>query len=153
MKIIDIRGLSDDAIVGREHGAARIFIWCTAAPAGHVVGLHHHNGEELCRVLSGRVRFRVGDDVRDLGAGAIAIIHPGVVHGYVVLEDAEIEIYGEIDSGIFVTTQEPDGSTRATEIFVRDVPWSRVPDSDDAYIARREQLDRFRREYKQQPFA
>jgi hypothetical protein len=153
MNIIDIRVLSDDAIVGRDHGASRIFIWCTAAPSGHVVGLHHHNGEELFRVLSGKIRLRVGEDVSELRSGGVAIINPGVVHGYVVLEDAELEFYGEIGSGVFIPSIGSDGSHSVTEIFVRDVPWSRMPDSDHDYISREEQLRRFRAEYQQQPFA
>jgi quercetin dioxygenase-like cupin family protein len=153
MNIIDIHGLSDDAIVGREHGASRILIWCTAAPVGHVVGLHHHNGEEFCRVLSGKVRYRVGDDVRACGPGAIIIVSPGVTHGYVVLEDAELEFYGEIGSGVFVTEPGAEGTPTEREIFVRDVPWSRVPDSGSDYISREEQLRRFRKDYQESPFA
>jgi uncharacterized cupin superfamily protein len=153
MNIIDIHGLSDDAIVGREHGASRIFIWCTAAPTGHVVGLHHHNGEEFCRVLSGKVRYRVGDDVRECGPGAVVIVSPGVTHGYVVLEDAELEFYGEIGSGVFVTETDGNGTRREREIFVRDVPWSRIPDSGRDYISREEQLRRFRMDYQERPFA
>jgi mannose-6-phosphate isomerase-like protein (cupin superfamily) len=153
MNVIDIRGFSEDAVVGPDNGATRLFIWCTTAPAGQVVALHHHLGEELIRVLYGKLRFRVGDQIRDVGAGEVVIVAPGAVHGYVTLEDAEIEVYGEIGAGIFVTTQGPDGTTSEQEIFVRDVPWSRAPTDDSKYISRSEQLERFRERYKEQPFA
>ena len=52
MNVIDIRGFTEDAIVGPQNGATRVFIWCTTVQAGHVVGLHKHLGEELSRVLS-----------------------------------------------------------------------------------------------------
>jgi hypothetical protein len=130
-----------------------LFIWCTTAPAGQVVALHHHLGEELIRVLYGKLRFRAGDQVRDLGPGEVVIVEPGIVHGYITLEDAEIEVYGEIGAGFFVSTDSPDGSTHVEEIFVRNVPWSRVPADDGQYITRAEQLERFRAHYKARPFA
>ena len=152
MNVIDIRGFSEDAVVGPDHGATRLFIWCTTAQAGQVVGMHRHLGEELIRVLYGKLRFRVSDQVRDVGPGEVVIVEPGVPHGYVTIEDAEIEVYGEIGSGIFVTREREDGTPFEEEIFVRDVPWSRVPDSEDKYISRSEQLDRFRTRYLENPF-
>ena len=153
MNVIDIRGFSEDAIVGPNNGATRLFIWCTTAQAGQVVGLHHHLGEELIRVLYGKLRFRVGDQVRDIGPGEVVIVDPGTVHGYVTLEDAEIEVYGEIGSGIFVTVEDGDGSTREEEVFVRNAPWSRAPTDESQYITRAEQLRRFRARYEASPFA
>lgn len=152
MNVIDIRGFSEDAIVGPANGATRLFIWCTMAPAGQVVALHHHLGEELIRVLNGKLRFRVGDEIRDIGPGEVVIVDPDTPHGYVTLEDAEIEVYGEIGAGIFVSVPTPDGTTHETEVFVRDVPWSRVPADQQMYISRTEQLERFRTWYEAQPF-
>ena len=146
MYVIDLHGFSDDAIVGPEHGATRIFIWCTTAVAGHVVGLHYHQGEEISRVLYGRLRFRVGDEVREVGAGEVVIIPPGVDHAYRVLEDAAIESYGEIGSGIFSRIRQLDGSYEAQEVYVREVPWSRVPPPGKAYVSREDQLRRFRQQ-------
>ena len=153
MNVIDIRGFSEDAIVGPDNGATRLFIWCTTAPAGQVVALHHHLGEELIRVLYGKLRFRAGDQVRDVGPGEVVIVEPGVIHGCITLEDAEIEVYGEIGAGIFVSSEAPDGSTQVEEIFVRNVPWSRVPADESQYITRSEQLERFRVRYATHPFA
>ena len=153
MNVIDIRGFSEDAIVGPENGATRLFIWCTAVQAGHVVGLHKHLGEELSRVLYGRLRFRADDQVQDIGAGEVVIIDPGSVHGYVALEDTEIEIYGEIGSGFFVPTPGSNGSADFEEIYVRNVLWSRAPQDERQYITRAEQLEWFRARYAADPFA
>ena len=153
MNVIDIRGFTEDAIVGPENGATRLFIWCTTVEAGHVVGLHTHLGEEFSRVLYGRLRFRVGDQVQEIGAGEVVIVEPGTLHGYIALEDTEIEIYGEIGSGIFIPAGSPNGSTELEEIFVRNVPWSRTPPDEHQYITRAEQLDRFRARYADDPFA
>lgn len=152
MNVIDLRGFTDDALVGPEHGATRIFIWCTSAIAGHVIGWHHHEGEEISRVLYGKLQFRVGDDVREVGAGEIVIVPPGVKHGYRVLEDSEIESYGEIGSGIFTDVRQADGTYQEQEIFVRGVPWSRTPPPGQEYSSREDQLRRFREHFKDQPF-
>ena len=144
MKVVDLRGLNGDPVVGPEQGATRLFIWCISEPAGEVLGHHFHLGEELFRVLSGRVRFLVGESVREIGAGELIIIPPGTIHGHTVLEDAELEVLGEIASGVFITVQDADGTVREQEIFVRGVPWSRIPEDEKNYISRDEQLRRFR---------
>jgi cupin domain len=153
MNVIDIRGFTEDAIVGPQNGATRVFIWCTTVQAGHVVGLHKHLGEELSRVLYGRLRFRVGDQVQEIGAGEVVIVEPETIHGYVALEDTEIEVYGEIGSGIFIPVDGPYDGADFEEIFVRDVPWSRAPQDERQYITRAEQIERFRSSYTANPFA
>jgi quercetin dioxygenase-like cupin family protein len=144
MNVVNLRGLEADPVVGREQGAVRIFVWCITERAGDVLGPHWHDGEELFRVLSGRLRFQVGDDVREVGAGAIVVIPPKVIHSHSVLEDSELEVIGEIGSGVYVRMTGADGEQLEQELFVRDVPWSRLPADDNYYITREEQLERFR---------
>jgi quercetin dioxygenase-like cupin family protein len=144
MNIIDIHGITVDAVVGPEHGATRLFIWCVTVETGQAIGMHHHNGEELFRVLYGRLRFRVGDASREVGAGEVVIIPPGIRHGYVALENAEVEILGEIGAGEFITVRDPDGTTREEELFVRGHPWSRVPEDESLYSTEDELLERYR---------
>jgi len=136
--------LNGDPVVGPEQGATRLFIWCVTEPAGEVLGPHFHMGEELFRVLSGRVRFLVGESQREVGPGEVIIVPPGIMHGHTVIEDAELEVLGEIASGVFISVEELDGTSRHEEIFVSGVPWSRVPDDESRYISREEQLRRFR---------
>jgi quercetin dioxygenase-like cupin family protein len=144
MNVIDIHGITVDAVVGPEHGATRLFIWCVTAEAGQAIGMHHHDGEELFRVLYGRLRFRVGDNTREVSAGEVVIIPPGTRHGYVALENSEVEILGEIGAGEFITVRHPDGSSRDEEQFVRGHPWSRVPADESLYSTEEELLERYR---------
>lgn len=153
MKVIDIRGITVDALVGPQHGATRLYVWCVTAERGQVIGLHHHHGEELIRVLYGRLRFRVGDDERDVQAGEVVIVPPGAAHAYVALEDTEIEVYGEIGAGEFFQVTDPDGAVREEEIFVRGHPWSSTPADESQYSTEAELLARYRDWYTQNPFA
>tara|TARA_R110000751_G_scaffold95381_2_gene186323 strand:- start:21527 stop:21898 length:372 start_codon:yes stop_codon:yes gene_type:complete len=41
---------------------------------------HSHPFEQLAFILSGRVRFEIGDDVVEVGAGEVLRIPPDVVH-------------------------------------------------------------------------
>jgi quercetin dioxygenase-like cupin family protein len=151
MRVVDIRGTAEDVVVGPEQGATRIFIWCVTEPAGEVLALHHHHGEELFRVLYGRLRFQVGGETREVGPGEVIIVPPNVEHAHVALEDTELEVIGEIGSGVFITVDEPGGTGREQELFVRGVPWSRVPDDESQYVSREEQLRQFRRGFQNRP--
>lgn len=48
---------------------------------------HSHPFEQLAYILSGRVRFEIGDDVVEVGAGEVLRIPPDVVHCGEVLGD------------------------------------------------------------------
>ncbi|MEM5472083.1 cupin domain-containing protein [Hoeflea sp. AS60] len=41
---------------------------------------HSHPFEQLAYVVSGRIRFEIGDDVVEVGAGEVVRIPPDVVH-------------------------------------------------------------------------
>ena len=151
MNIIDIHGITVDAIVGPEHGATRLFIWCVTVEVGESIGMHHHNGEELFRVLYGRLRFRVGEQIREVSAGEVVIIPPGTKHGYIALENSEVEILGEIGAGEFITLRNSDGTTREEEQFVRGHPWSRTPEDESLYSTEDELLDRYKASLAQDP--
>lgn len=144
MNVVNLRGLDANPMVGRDQGAVRLFIWCVSERAGDILGPHWHDGEELFRVLSGQLRFQVGDDAREVGAGEIVVIPPKVIHSHTVLEDCELEVIGEIGSGVYIRMTGDDGDVYEQELFVRDVPWSRLPADERYYITREEQLERFR---------
>lgn len=146
MKVVDIRDTAEDVVIGPDQGATRLFIWCITEPAGETLALHHHHGEELFRVLYGRLRFKVGEDTREIGPGEVIIVPPDVKHAHVALEDSELEVIGEIGSGVFITIEEADGTLREQELFVRGVPWSRVPEDESQYISREDLLRQFRRD-------
>ncbi len=41
---------------------------------------HSHPFEQLAYVVQGRVRFTIGDEVHEMGAGGLCVIPPDVTH-------------------------------------------------------------------------
>lgn len=58
--------------------------------AGAVVPEHEHPNEQIATVLSGRLRFVVGGEERELGPGESVLIPGGVPHRVEVLTDAVV---------------------------------------------------------------
>ena len=143
MRIADIQGRSEEWVIGPDQGASRLFVWAVTIQPGHTVGLHLHHGEELFRVLYGRLRFTIEGDIRDVRAGEIVIVPEGKAHGYRALEYAELELYGMIGCGVFIPVRNPDGTTTEVESFVRGMPWTRTPPDESHYVTRMEQLASF----------
>lgn len=56
--------------------------------AGAVVPRHEHENEQVANVVEGRLRFVVGDEEIEVGAGESLAIPSGVPHEVVALEDA-----------------------------------------------------------------
>lgn len=56
--------------------------------AGAAVPEHAHPNEQIATVLSGRLRFVVGGEARELGAGESVLIAGGVPHRVDALEDS-----------------------------------------------------------------
>lgn len=54
---------------------------------------HTHPEEEMVIVREGRLRVTLGEDVRVLGPGGVAVAAPGVWHGWVNASDAEDVTY------------------------------------------------------------
>jgi quercetin dioxygenase-like cupin family protein len=54
--------------------------------AGAVGALHSHPHTQITYVASGRFRFTIGDEVREVGPGDTLCKRNGVVHGCVCLE-------------------------------------------------------------------
>lgn len=54
---------------------------------------HSHPFEQLAYILSGRVRFEIGEDVVEVGAGEVVRIPPDVVHcGEVIGEETAVNL-------------------------------------------------------------
>jgi len=68
---------------GNELMAVRV-----EAPKGATAPAHSHPHEQMTLVISGRVRFRVGDEWRELGPMEIVHIPGGVEHEAVMGEDS-----------------------------------------------------------------
>lgn len=56
---------------------------------GHVPE-HSHEHEQVANVLQGRLRFRIGDEEREVGAGESVVVPSGVPHEVDVLADAVV---------------------------------------------------------------
>lgn len=57
---------------------------------GCEVPSHSHANEQLACVLSGRVRFEVGDETLEVGAGEVLHLPPHVPHSAHALEDSVV---------------------------------------------------------------
>jgi quercetin dioxygenase-like cupin family protein len=69
----------DDVVAREIHGQQTTLAVVELEP-GALVPEHHHASEQLGMVLSGSVSFRVGDEERELGAGATWNIPSDVLH-------------------------------------------------------------------------
>ena len=56
-------------------------------PKGTGAKPHHHKSEQIMLVLSGRLRMRVGNEVREIGPGEVALILSDQEHEQTALED------------------------------------------------------------------
>jgi quercetin dioxygenase-like cupin family protein len=56
-------------------------------PKGTGAKPHHHKSEQIILVLSGRLRMRVGAEVREIGQGEAALIPSDQEHEQTALED------------------------------------------------------------------
>ena len=56
-------------------------------PKGTGAQPHHHPSEQVIMVLSGKLRMRIGNEVRDIGPGEVALILGNQEHEQMALED------------------------------------------------------------------
>ena len=56
-------------------------------PKGTGAKPHHHPSEQIILVLAGRLRMRIGSEVRDIGPGEVALIPGDQEHEQQALED------------------------------------------------------------------
>jgi quercetin dioxygenase-like cupin family protein len=58
-----------------------------AEPKGTGAKPHHHPSEQIIMVLSGKLRMRVGNEVRDLGPNEVALILGDQEHEQMAIEE------------------------------------------------------------------
>jgi quercetin dioxygenase-like cupin family protein len=114
-------------LAGGGDGLRRLLVATGRIPTAEVGDLHHHAGDEIVRVIQGTLLFRIGAEERVCGPGLAAVIPPGVVHGFMVEEEALIEVIAEQGMGSFYSVRSPDGDVRLVEVFRAGVPWERDP--------------------------
>jgi len=65
----------------------RVMVVQFSIDAGADVPAHTHPHEQVGHVVSGRMRFRIGDEVRELGPGEGYSVPGGVTHGATGITD------------------------------------------------------------------
>lgn len=69
-------------LVGRDTGNSFSLLEWALEPCQEGPGLHQHNFDEAFYILTGRVRFRIGDEVRVLGPGQLAWMPRNTSHSF-----------------------------------------------------------------------
>ena len=77
--------------IGRRmvNGESMTLAYITLA-AGAVVPSHEHPNEQIATVLSGKLRFVVGQEEREVGAGESVLIPSGAPHRVEALEESVV---------------------------------------------------------------
>lgn len=70
-------------------GDGATLAWTTLDP-GHEPNPHSHDFEQIVYIVSGRVRFTVGDQVTELGPGGMLVVPPNVLHFAETLGDEPV---------------------------------------------------------------
>jgi len=79
-------GFHSDVVVTGDHLQ---LIWAKLEPTG-TYALHTHTHEQVSLLIQGRMRFTVGDEVRDIGPGDMWYAPAGTPHGGEVLGDEPV---------------------------------------------------------------
>lgn len=61
---------------------------------GAIVPEHAHENEQITYILEGKLRFTLGDETVDVGAGEVLTIPPNVPHAAEALEDTlDVDVF------------------------------------------------------------
>jgi quercetin dioxygenase-like cupin family protein len=61
---------------------------------GAIVPEHAHENEQITYILEGKLRFTLGDETIDVGAGEVLTIPPNVPHAAEALEDTlDVDVF------------------------------------------------------------
>ena len=64
---------------------------------GTVVDTHHHESEQILYVLSGAIRFRLGEEEREMAPGDFVVVSSNAEHSAQALADARVlEVFSPI---------------------------------------------------------
>ena len=81
-----------EGVVGRVVGGERSTLALIELDPGAVVPEHSHDNEQLGVLVSGSMTFRVGDETRELGPGAMWRIAPWTPHEVTVGPDGAVAV-------------------------------------------------------------
>ncbi|MEO3387945.1 cupin domain-containing protein [Mesorhizobium sp. CAU 1741] len=57
---------------------------------GMTLGMHSHPFEQIALILAGRMRWTVGDETFEMGAGEVLRVPPNVPHGGIPISDETV---------------------------------------------------------------
>ena len=78
-------GIGRQMLNGEAMTLARVLL-----ASGAVVPEHRHDNEQIANVLSGRLRFVIGDEEREVMAGESVLIPGGVPHRVEALDESVV---------------------------------------------------------------
>jgi quercetin dioxygenase-like cupin family protein len=89
-----LKTLEEEQVTGKvtrkiAAGEQGMIVWWTMQAGAHVAA-HKHPHEQIFWVLSGRMDFRIGDEMRSCVAGDFAVIPGGVEHEGWFPEDTQV---------------------------------------------------------------
>jgi quercetin dioxygenase-like cupin family protein len=89
-----LKTLSDEQVTDKIvrkvlSGKQGMIVWWTMQAGAHAAA-HKHPHEQIMWMLSGRMDFRIGDDMRSCIAGDFAVIPGGVEHEAWFPEDTQV---------------------------------------------------------------
>lgn len=116
-----------DVVAGRSQGLRRLMVVAGRLPASDIGLVHVHEGDEVLRVVSGKILVRCGDERRVCQAGDMVVVAPGVPQGFEVLDETVLEVVAEYGIGTLYPVTAPTGERELVEIHRRDQPWGRLP--------------------------
>jgi quercetin dioxygenase-like cupin family protein len=111
---------------GREHGLRNLMLVTGRLPDGDQGPVHCHEGDELLRVVSGKLLVRCGEERRVCGPGDLVAVPAGEWHGFRALADTTLEVVAEYDIGTLFPVRR-QGVVEVVEVFRTDLPWGRRP--------------------------
>ena len=78
-------------LIGRKivTGEKEMLVFWRARAGSHAAA-HRHPNEQIFVMLSGKMKFRIGDETRVCGKGDVCVIPGGVEHEAWWLEDTEV---------------------------------------------------------------
>jgi quercetin dioxygenase-like cupin family protein len=82
-----LAGFSLGLFTLRPFGGDDLMVVRVDGPAGAIAPAHSHPHEQMCVVVEGRVRFKIGTEITDANPGDVVHIPSGIVHEAEALED------------------------------------------------------------------
>lgn len=105
---------SSYGFVGAEHDNVAISMFLVEAQPGRGAPLHAHDYDEVVLVLAGRSRFVLGNEIRELTAGNIAVVKAHTPHGFVNCgEDTLKQLDIHVNAQFAQQTLAPTDTSRA----------------------------------------